>query len=472
MDADEVLLALHPGGQPGDGHGGGVGAEDGVGLDDVLDLLEHLVLEFLVLEDGLDHEVHALEVGGVGGRMDPAQQRVGLLLGGASALERLGLQLLRVALALLRGLEGDVLEDDVEPGLGRHVGDTGAHHARAQHADLGDRGLADALRSGAAGVDGLQVEEERLDHVLRDVAGGQFGEVAALDAAGGVEVHLRTLDRGGQDGPRGRHVRALDLLAQQRRERRQDGRQRRAGRGSAGHLVALGVPRLGVLVRVGLDPRLGGRDEFLDAADEFVDQADVLGLLRIEPGALGQDVDEGVLDAHHPHGAGHAAAAGQQAQADLRQADGAALDVRGDAVVARQGDLQSAAEGRAVDGRDDRLAQGLQLAQVGLDVLDLGERLTGVLRGDRDDALEVTAGEEGLLGAGDDDTGDRILLRLKPFDGLVHGFLVVLVHHVGPTGGVVEGQGDDAVGILVPLNSVLCHGFSLTPLDPRLRRAR
>ena len=37
-----------------------------------------------------------------------------------------------------------------------------------------------------------------------------------------------------------------------------------------------------------------------------------------------------------------------------------ALDVGGDAVVARQRDLQAAAERRAVDGGDDRLTEGLQ----------------------------------------------------------------------------------------------------------------
>ena len=42
----------------------------------------------------------------------------------------------------------------------------------------------------------------------------------------------------------------------------------------------------------------------------------------------------------------------------------AALDVGGDAVVTGQRDLQAAAERGAVDGGDDRLAQGLQGAQV------------------------------------------------------------------------------------------------------------
>ena len=93
---------------------------------------------------------------------------------GLAPLERLGLELLRVALALLGGFDGDVLEHDVETGLGRDVGDARAHHARAEHADLLDRLLGDAVGPRAAAVDVLQVEEERLDHVLGDLAGDQL----------------------------------------------------------------------------------------------------------------------------------------------------------------------------------------------------------------------------------------------------------------------------------------------------------
>ena len=67
VDPDEVLLPLDAGRQTGDRQRRGVGPEQRVRLDDVLDLLEHLVLEVLVLEHRLDHEVDALEVGGVSG---------------------------------------------------------------------------------------------------------------------------------------------------------------------------------------------------------------------------------------------------------------------------------------------------------------------------------------------------------------------------------------------------------------------
>ena len=228
VDPDEVLLPLDTGRQTGDRQRRGVRPEQRVGLDDVFDLLEHLVLEVLALEHRLDHEVDAGQVRGVGRRRDPVEQRLGLLFCGAALRQRPGFQPLGVTLALLRGLDADVLEHHIETGLGRDIRDSGAHHSGAQHADLLDRRLADALGPRTAGGDVLQVEEERLDHVLRDLAGDQLREVAALDAAGGVEVHLRTLDGGVQDRPRRRHRRALELLAQQRGERRQDRRERGA----------------------------------------------------------------------------------------------------------------------------------------------------------------------------------------------------------------------------------------------------
>ena len=76
-------------------------AEKGVRRQMRLDLLEHLGLDGRVLEHGLDHELGAGGVGRVGGRRDPRQQLVGLLLGRAPALDGLGDELLRVALAAL-----------------------------------------------------------------------------------------------------------------------------------------------------------------------------------------------------------------------------------------------------------------------------------------------------------------------------------------------------------------------------------
>ena len=60
---------------------------------------EHLRLDLRVLEDRLDHQVGALGVGGVGRRRDQGEELVALLLRGLAALDGLGDELLRVALA-------------------------------------------------------------------------------------------------------------------------------------------------------------------------------------------------------------------------------------------------------------------------------------------------------------------------------------------------------------------------------------
>ena len=109
---------------------------------------EHLGLDLRVLEDGLDHEVGALGGRRVVGRRDQREQLVALLLRGLAALDALGDELLRVALAALGGGLVDVLEHDLDAGLRAHVRDRGAHHARAEHDDL--LGLRTARSSPAA----------------------------------------------------------------------------------------------------------------------------------------------------------------------------------------------------------------------------------------------------------------------------------------------------------------------------------
>ena len=130
------------------------------------------------------------------------------------------------------------------------------------------------------------------------------------------------------------------------------------------------------------------------------------------------------LDAEHPDDAGDAAAAGQQAEGRLGQADLGRGVVDDDPVVAGQRDLEAAAEGGAVDRGHDRAWERLEPAQVGLDRLDAGEDRRGVVGRRLHHQREVAAGEEGLLGAGDHDAGDVVARRgqlgVQPVDGRVH----------------------------------------------------
>ena len=313
MHADEVRRPRHALGEPGHRQRRGVRRQQRPFGHVRLDLGVHLVLQGGVLEHCLDQEVGALGVGGVVGRGDPLENLVGRFLRHLAACDRLVQDLLAVVLALLGRLQRDILEHDLHAGSGRDVGDARAHHARAQHHELlGAVGL-EALGPRATLGDVLQVEEERLRHVLGHLAGGQVDEVAGLDLVGGVEVHLGTFDGRGHDVVRCRHGRTLDLLAQVRGERREHGSELGVARGATGDLVALDVPLLGGL-RIRLDPRLRVGDQVLGRRHELIDQTDLEGGRRLAPLALEQHLHECLLQAEHPDGAGDAATTRQQAQ--------------------------------------------------------------------------------------------------------------------------------------------------------------
>ncbi len=131
-------------------------------------------------------------------------------------------------------------------------------------------------------------------------------------------------------------------------------------------------------------------------------------------------------------------------------------------MVGRQGDLQAAAQGSAVDRCHDRHADGLQRAHGGLAVIELLGELFGVRCGGLDHALDVAASKEGGLGRGQDDALD--LSGLHSSLGLVHDFREVLeeslVHRVDRLVGVIHGQGEDAASVNLPLEHVLAHCFS------------
>ena len=184
VQADEVLGPVHAGRELGDRQRRGVGAEQRVRVD----VRQRSRRTPSALSAGSSKTASMT-------RSQPARSAgsaVAVIRPSSSAFfssvelaarDRLVEQLLGVGLALLGVLGGDVLEDDLHAGAGADVGDAGAHHPGAEDTDLGRLLRLDALRAELAGVDRLQVEEERLDHVLRALVDDQVGQVARLDPA-------------------------------------------------------------------------------------------------------------------------------------------------------------------------------------------------------------------------------------------------------------------------------------------------
>ena len=336
------------------------------------------------------------------------------------------------------GLLGDVLDHDVQAGAGAGVRDAGAHHPRAEHRHpAGGRDLHGG--PARAAVDRAQVEEERADHVLGDLAGQQPDQVAGLHEQRGFQVDLGALDRGGQDRLGRRQPVALELLAQRRRVRRELGFQRSRATGS------LAVPRLGG-VRVRGDP-LPRPGQHLRARSRPPRRPARRPARR--PGRNCRPVSRTVVRASGRPSIRTVRvtppAPGSSPRVTSGKADPAARRVERDPVVAGQGDLQAAAERRAVDRRDDRPAEGLQPAQVALDRGEQRGQRGCVGRRRLDHLGQVAAGEERRLGAGDDDPGDHVAVGLEPVDGGGHGCRVRPVHGVRRLPRVVEGERDDAV---------------------------
>ena len=347
----------------------------------------------------------------------------------------------------------------------------GAHHPGADHQRLAGVDVLVAGGSRPAPGDVLQVEEEGLDHVLRHRTRGQVDEVLRLDPVGGGEVDLGALDRRGEDVVGRRHGGALELLAQVPRERRQHHGQLRVRRRAARDLVPLDVPRLHRR-RVGQDPGPGRRHHVVLRLDDLVDEARLECRARLAPLPLHQHLHERLLDAEHPHGADDAATAGEQAEGHLGEADLAAAHVDRDAVVAGQGQLEPPAERRAVDARDDRLAERLQPAEQRLEVRRPLLQARRVLLGGGAHHVQVGAGEEHLLAAGEDDAADVVLARLEPVDRRLEAADERVVEDVGALAGVVHRQHDDLVEAGLPLDHVGEGHVERSPSSVGVRVAR
>ena len=135
MQAQEALRALRRGRLVGHRQRGGVGREEGVVLDDPVQLAPHLQLAVEVLGDRLDHQVAVREVAVVERGRDPPADRVGVGLLHLALVDRPGELLLDLGHALVELLLVQLAHDDVPAGLGADLGDPVAHQAAAENAD-------------------------------------------------------------------------------------------------------------------------------------------------------------------------------------------------------------------------------------------------------------------------------------------------------------------------------------------------
>ena len=142
MQPDEALGALGRSHQLGHADGRSVGGEDGVFLDDGVELRVGLALLGHVLDDGLDDDVAVGEVLHVGGALEP-RLRGGLLLGGDAALFDAALdetrqRLLDAGKAFVEKLLFLLEHDDVAARGGRDLRDAGAHQSTTEYANFFD----------------------------------------------------------------------------------------------------------------------------------------------------------------------------------------------------------------------------------------------------------------------------------------------------------------------------------------------
>ena len=139
--------------------------------------------------DSLDDQVTAVEITVLCGRSDQIQHLLCLLFGHAAALHALLKQALCVGFALLCRLLRDIFEDHLDARHGRHIGNALPHHARAQYAHLLSGLGLNIFGARGTAVNLIQIEEKRVDHVLRHRRERQFGQAAALDPHSGIKIH-------------------------------------------------------------------------------------------------------------------------------------------------------------------------------------------------------------------------------------------------------------------------------------------
>ncbi len=426
-------------------------------------------LDGALLEHGLDDEVGAVEPRVIHGGRDAREHRIGGRLRPLALLDVLREQLRRIGLALFGELRRRVDQHDVHAGQRGHVGDTRAHHARAQHPELADLRARHVRGAHRELVGEALVHEGRADQVARDRVGHEHREVFRLDLEALVERHDRALEDAGQDRGGGRIVVQRLLRDLRARAREETGHRGIREAGPARNLVSLLVPGLHCARRAEQPAPRRGHE--VRGRHQLVHEAHLLRLGPRDVAALEQ-VGQRLRDADQPRHALRAAAARQQADLHLRQADEHLRVVCHHAVVTGEAQLETAAERETVDCRDPRLAAGLDPSQQRLQAAR--EPLVGLRRRQaRTEAAQelgqVVAREEARLARRDDRAPDRGVAR-DLVDDLRQFGLDFRPEHVHRTARAVHRDQGDAVRVDGQIE-VLRHVLDSCPVGARQMRS-
>ena len=164
----------------------GVGGEDGLVRADLVELLEHLVLDFHLLEDRLDHQVGLSQVAVVGGPANTADPSRAFVVGKPAFGERFLVGRADFREAAVQRLLRLVDHHRGNPGIREGHGDAAAHGAEADHAHPANGPHGRALLE-LAGLLRLALGEEHVPQGPRLLAAQELEEGFAFQPQGLVE---------------------------------------------------------------------------------------------------------------------------------------------------------------------------------------------------------------------------------------------------------------------------------------------
>ena len=351
VHAAEVLRALQPLGQQGDGNGGGVAGEHGVFADDPFHFAQYGSLHFRVFNHGFDHDVHMLDVVIAEGRSDGGEHLAHLDSIDAALFELAVEQLGGFAHAKCQRLLVDVLHHRRNALAGRLVGDAAPHDAGTQYGGVAS-GLARLLGSLLGQRLDVLIVQEDTDQCLGDIGLGQLDKALCFGHQSLVTAHACS----GLDGFHRSHRRRIVFA--------RHGGNHAGGGGEAHHGFQFGEAQRRFFGGATALPVQLARDGVLDhlqrsalqcvGGDHGVDGTHLEGVIGTVILA-GGDPLERVVSADHPRQTDCAAKARHDAEFGLGQANlGGGV---GQTEVGGENGLAAAAQSVSLDGGEGRNRQ-------------------------------------------------------------------------------------------------------------------